>query len=65
MITFRCLMCASTISASEGEQGTSIDCPECGASLTVPGQSVEAPAPIISRADSKVCLLYTSDAADE
>ena len=54
MITFRCLMCSSTISASEGEQGTSVDCPECGASLTVPDQSVEAPAPIISRADSKV-----------
>ena len=54
MITFRCLMCSCTISASEGEQGGSIDCPECGATLTVPEQSVEAPAPIINRADSKL-----------
>ena len=47
-------MCSCTISASEGEKGGSIDCPECGATLTVPEQSVEAPAPIINRADSKL-----------
>ena len=47
-------MCSCTISASEGEQGGSIDCPECEATLTVPEQSVEAPAPIINRADSKL-----------
>ena len=54
MITFRCLMCSCTISASQGEQGNSIDCPECGATLSVPEQSVEAPAPIVNRADSKL-----------
>ncbi len=54
MITFRCLMCSSTVFASEQEQGAMVDCPECGASLNVPQQSVETPAPVLNRADSRV-----------
>ena len=53
MITFRCLMCSSTVSVSEEEQGATVDCPECGALLNVPQQSVEGPPPVVNRADSK------------
>ena len=54
MISFRCLMCSKTVNATVDQQGATIDCPECGASLNVPEQSVEAPAPVINRADSRV-----------
>lgn len=52
MITFRCLMCSSKVSVSEEESGGTVDCPECGALLNVPQQSVEGPAPVVNRADS-------------
>ena len=54
MISFRCLMCSKTVNVTADQQGATIDCPECEASLNVPEQSVEAPAPVINRADSRV-----------
>ena len=54
MISFRCLMCSKTVNATVDQQGATIDCPECEATLNVPEQSVEASAPVVNRADSRV-----------
>lgn len=61
MISFRCLMCSKTVNATVDQQGATIDCPECGATLNVPKQSVEAPAPVVNRADSQVAGRETKE----
>ncbi len=54
MISFSCLMCSTTVTADEDAQGDTIECPDCGASLKVPEQSVTAPAPVVDKAASQV-----------
>ena len=53
MISFRCLMCSKTVTADDSAHEETMDCPDCGASLKVPEQSVETPTPVIDKATSQ------------